>query len=181
MEGYQKLDSRNNMVTVPRLTPYYEKLAGVQIIYATSFWITCTLLFGLNCLLSGLQFAIMLSSVKPIVVMSRASGKGGAKGSTLRRTFVVGQFAVAVVVIAFTVVIYRQLQFTRQQDKGMNIEHQQYRSDVRFGQIISVFSIFTIFIICLGLLGLTAHNIAHRTKEIGIRKVLGASIMEILL
>lgn len=364
------------------LTPYYEKLVGVQIVYATSFRITCALLFGLNCLLSGLQPAIMLSSVKPIVVMSRASGKGGAKGSTLRRTLVVGQFAVAVVVIAFTVVIYRQLQFMRQQDKGMNIEqvlvlndlydgrsdsarisihealrndllklsnvkevslsgalpgvdvaymnttnnvkqlgaeengynfytyaidanflplmdikliagrnfrsdskndheilineetsrilgfsspekaigqaityhgkstivgvvknfnqrsskeapipminyytpknahyiavkintdeatkivaavekvwqthypgrafdyffldqlyNQQYTSDIRFGKIISVFSLFTVFITCLGLLGLTAHNIARRTKEIGIRKVLGANVTEIV-
>ncbi|MRG44743.1 FtsX-like permease family protein [Chitinophaga sp. SYP-B3965] len=366
--------------------PYYLQLVGkplnADIFHAYSFWTTCALLFGLNCLLSGLQPAIMLSAVKPVVIMNRSSARGGAKGGALRRTLVVGQFAVAVVVIAFTIVIYRQLQFMRQQDKGMNIEqilvindledgkndsvrvslheamrndllklsaakevsatgalpgvdasymnttnnvmrlgaerngynfstyavdssfvpmmkmtllagrnfsnsasnnrevlineesvrllgfsspekavgqvityhgqvtvigvvknfsqlsmkeapipminyyrpddakyisvkintddagkviaaaekvwlahypgrafdyffldqlyNQQYKSDVQFGQIISVFSLLTIFITCLGLLGLTAHNIARRTKEIGIRKVLGASVTEIV-
>lgn len=375
------------LALVYALTPVYLQLIGkpldTNLFNSLSFWIICALLFGLNCLLSGLQPAFMLSAVKPVVVMNRSSGKGGAKGGALRRTLVVGQFAVAVVVIAFTVVIYRQLQFMRQQDKGMNVEqilvindledgkddsirvsihnalrndlikvagmeevsvtgslpgvnksymnttnsvslyggeknsytfstyavdagfvplmkmkllagrnfrqdatvndhevlvneetcrllgfsspekaigrqitynikstivgvlknydqasmkeaplpminyyapghskyiaikiqtdqpgkmveaaekawlahypgrafdyffldqlyNQQYRSDVQFGQIISVFSIFTIFITCLGLLGLTAHNIARRTKEIGIRKVLGASITEIV-
>jgi putative ABC transport system permease protein len=108
------------------LTPLYlqlvEKPLNAQLFNSYSFWLTCALLFGANCLLSGLQPAFMLSAVKPIVVMNRSSGRGGAKGGALRRTLVVGQFAVAVVVIAFTVVIYRQLQFMRQQDKGMNIE-----------------------------------------------------------
>lgn len=368
------------------LTPVYlqlvDKPMNTQLFNSYSFWITCALLFGLNCLLSGLQPAFMLSSVKPVVVMNRSSIKGGAKGSALRRILVVGQFAVAVVVLAFTVVIYRQLQFMRQQDKGMDIEqilvindledgkndsirvsihealrndllkmagvkevsvtgslpgvdksymnttnnirlnggernsynfstyavdanfvplmkmkllagrnlrnntrnvrevlvneetsrllgfsspekavgrnitynmestivgvlknydqtskkeatlpminyysprdakyiavkieadqpgkmieaaekawqthypgrafdyffldqlyNRQYRSDVQFAQIISIFSILTIFITCLGLLGLTAHNIARRTKEIGIRKVLGASVLGIV-
>jgi putative ABC transport system permease protein len=57
---------------------------------------------------------------------------------------------------------------------------QQYKADQQFGRIISVFTVFSIFITCLGLLGLTAHNIARRTKEIGIRKVLGASVTEIV-
>lgn len=368
------------------LTPLYLQLVGkplnVQIFDSYSFRVTCVLLFGANCLLSGLQPAFMLSAVKPIVVMNRSSGRGGAKGGALRRTLVVGQFAVAVVVIAFTVVIYRQLQFMRQQDKGMDIEQilvindledgtndsirisvhdalrndllkladvkevavtgalpgvdvsymntttgvgrlgqekngynfttyaidanfvpamkmkllagrnfrpeggsehevlineetsrllgfatpekaigevitfggkstiagvlknysqttlkeatfpminyynpghakyiavkmntdqagklvaaaekawlahypgrafdyffldklydQQYKADIQFGEIITVFSVLTIFITCLGLLGLTAHNIARRTKEIGIRKVLGASVTEIV-
>lgn len=367
-------------------TPFYLQLTGkplgTQLFNSYSFWITCALLFGLNCLLSGLQPAFMLSSVKPVVVMNRSSGKGGAKGSALRRILVVGQFAVAVVAIAFTFIIYRQLQFMRQQDKGMNVEqilvindledgkndsirvsihnalrndllkvpgvenvsvngslpgvdknymnttnnvrlsggeknsytfstyavdanfvplmkmkllagrnlrdnatnvrevlvneetcrllgfsspekaigrnityniestivgvlknydqtskkeaplpminyynpsnskyiaikinthqpgkiieaaekawlthspgrafdyffldqlyNQQYKADIQFGKIISIFSILTIFITCLGLLGLTAHNIARRTKEIGIRKVLGASVTEIV-
>ena len=374
------------LVLVYVLMPFYLQIVGkplnADIFFSPSFWSTCALLFGLNCLLSGLQPAIMLSSVKPVVIMNRSGTKGGARGGALRRTLVVGQFAVAMVVIAFTLVIYRQLQFMRQQDKGMDIEqilvindlddgksdsarvslhqalrndllkfpavkevslagalpgvdasymnttnnvtilggekngynfsayaidssfvpmmkmkllagrnfsnsaananevlineescrllgfsspekaigrvityhgkttiigvlknfsqlsakkaqlplihyyipnhakyiavkintkepdkiiaaaekawlthcpgrafdyffldqlyNQQYRSDVQFGQIISVFSILTVFITCLGLLGLTAHNITRRTKEIGIRKVLGASVMGIV-
>lgn len=57
---------------------------------------------------------------------------------------------------------------------------QQYKSDQQFGQIVKVFSLFTLFITCLGVLGLTAYNVTRRTKEIGIRKVLGASSASIV-
>lgn len=50
----------------------------------------------------------------------------------------------------------------------------QYREDERFGQIFSTFSVLAIFIACLGLFGLTSFSLKQRTKEIGIRKVLGA-------
>ncbi|RFM31460.1 ABC transporter permease [Chitinophaga silvisoli] len=56
----------------------------------------------------------------------------------------------------------------------------QYKADIRFGKIVSIFSAFTVFITCLGLLGLTAYNVSRRTKEIGIRKVLGASVAGIV-
>jgi putative ABC transport system permease protein len=55
-----------------------------------------------------------------------------------------------------------------------------YSSEQRTGQIFSVFSILAIFIACLGLLGLAAYTAEQRTKEIGIRKVLGASVSEII-
>ncbi|PUZ25464.1 hypothetical protein DCC81_14345 [Chitinophaga parva] len=58
--------------------------------------------------------------------------------------------------------------------------NEQYKADEHFGQIVTVFSGFTLFITCLGILGLTAYNIARRTKEIGIRKVLGASVSGIV-
>jgi putative ABC transport system permease protein len=57
---------------------------------------------------------------------------------------------------------------------------QQYKSEQRFGQIVIVFSLLTLFITCLGILGLTAYNINLRTREIGIRKVLGASVSSIV-
>lgn len=51
-----------------------------------------------------------------------------------------------------------------------------YRDDVKFGEIARVASVFAIFVACLGLLGLASFMAVRRTKEIGIRKVLGASI-----
>jgi putative ABC transport system permease protein len=56
----------------------------------------------------------------------------------------------------------------------------QYQADARLGQIIVIFSILAVFIACLGLFGLTSYMISVRTKEIGIRKVLGSSVAGIV-
>ena len=55
-----------------------------------------------------------------------------------------------------------------------------YISDERQASLFGVFSFLTIFIACMGLLGLIAFTAEQKTKEIGIRKVLGASITEIV-
>ena len=55
-----------------------------------------------------------------------------------------------------------------------------YQDDVRLRDLAQYFSILTILISCLGLLGLSAHIAEQKTKEIGIRKVLGASTLSIL-
>jgi len=52
----------------------------------------------------------------------------------------------------------------------------QYRSEVRFGKLFLNFALLAIFISCLGLLGLASYSTMQRTKEIGIRKVMGASV-----
>jgi putative ABC transport system permease protein len=52
----------------------------------------------------------------------------------------------------------------------------QYRAEQRIGGILSGFAGFAIFIACLGLFGLAAFMVERRVKEIGIRKVLGASV-----
>ena len=51
-----------------------------------------------------------------------------------------------------------------------------YRSELKTGEIISSFSVLAIFIACLGLFGLAAFTAERRTKEIGIRKALGATV-----
>jgi putative ABC transport system permease protein len=55
----------------------------------------------------------------------------------------------------------------------------QYTADRRLSNIINSFTFLTILISCLGLLGLAMFTTERRTKEIGIRKVLGASIVNI--
>lgn len=56
----------------------------------------------------------------------------------------------------------------------------QYRAEVRFGNLFLYFAILAIFISCLGLLGLASYSTFQRTREIGIRKVMGASVSGIV-
>jgi ABC-type antimicrobial peptide transport system permease subunit len=56
----------------------------------------------------------------------------------------------------------------------------QYREEKQISQIINIFTLLGIFISCLGLFGLASFMAEQRTKEIGIRKVLGASVSQIL-
>jgi putative ABC transport system permease protein len=58
--------------------------------------------------------------------------------------------------------------------------NRQYRGEVRFGNLFLNFAILAIFISCLGLLGLASYSTIQRTKEIGIRKVMGASVSNIV-
>jgi len=57
----------------------------------------------------------------------------------------------------------------------------QYKSEERLAKVIGVFTIFAIMISCIGLLGLVSYVAIQRQKEIGIRKVNGATISEILI
>lgn len=57
---------------------------------------------------------------------------------------------------------------------------EQYKADQRFGTVFTVFTSLAILVACLGLFGLASFTTLQRTKEIGIRKVLGASVGAIL-
>lgn len=59
-----------------------------------------------------------------------------------------------------------------------NFAH-QYQNERQFNRVFGIFAVFAIAISCLGILGLTAYNVQRRRKEIGIRKVLGASVLSI--
>jgi putative ABC transport system permease protein len=57
----------------------------------------------------------------------------------------------------------------------------QYRDDQQFGNIFNTFTVLALIITCMGLLGLSIFTVTQRTKEISIRKVLGAPARAILL
>jgi putative ABC transport system permease protein len=60
------------------------------------------------------------------------------------------------------------------------IFERQYNAEERMGTLFNYFAVLTIFVSCLGLLSLTAFIAEQRTKEIGVRKVLGASVRHII-
>lgn len=59
--------------------------------------------------------------------------------------------------------------------------NRQYETDQLFGKVFTLFAGLAIFVACLGLFGLALFATLQRTKEIGIRKVLGASVPNILM
>ena len=57
----------------------------------------------------------------------------------------------------------------------------QYRADQQLSKVVGIFTGLSIFIGCLGLLGLASFAVERRTKEIGVRKVLGASVANVVM
>src|SRR5436309_2365332 len=55
-----------------------------------------------------------------------------------------------------------------------------YDSEMKLGKSLNIFTVIAILLACMGLFGLSAYAIQQRTKEIGIRKVLGASISNVV-
>jgi putative ABC transport system permease protein len=74
-----------------------------------------------------------------------------------------------------TLVPDRPFEFTFQDEQVSKL----YDSEVKFQKLFSNFTLIAILIACLGLFGLSAYTAQQRTKEIGIRKVLGATIPEV--
>jgi putative ABC transport system permease protein len=60
-----------------------------------------------------------------------------------------------------------------------DLYNKTYSAEQKTGIILNIFSILTIFVACLGLFGLATYTAEQRTKEIGIRKVLGASVTQV--
>ncbi len=83
--------------------------------------------------------------------------------------------------------------FVKQTWEDFNVEHpfeyswmddnfdSMFETEKRTGQILLIFSLLSMFISCLGLLGLISYTTNQRTKEIGIRKTMGASVSIVML
>ena len=61
-----------------------------------------------------------------------------------------------------------------------NVIDALYRSEQRMGAVFGIFTSLSIFVACLGLFGLSVYTAERRTKEIGVRKVLGASVQSVV-
>ena len=61
-----------------------------------------------------------------------------------------------------------------------DVMSENYREERKLGTLFTTFSLLTVFVACLGLFGLSAFSAERRTKEIGIRKALGASVAGIV-
>lgn len=59
--------------------------------------------------------------------------------------------------------------------------NRQYQADLQFGNLLFLFTLLAIFIACIGLFALISYASSRRTKEIGIRKVLGATTRQLML
>ncbi|BAV05148.1 putative ABC transport system permease protein [Filimonas lacunae] len=112
------------LILVKLATPLYASIAGYDTAHTLfrshAFWIALILLFVLNNVLSGLYPAFVLSKVKAVVVTQR-SFTSALQGNLLRKTLVVAQFAIAIIVFTSSVIIYQQLYFVKHQQLGMNI------------------------------------------------------------
>ena len=59
--------------------------------------------------------------------------------------------------------------------------NRQYQQEQQFSQLLGIFTLLAIIVACLGLYAIASLNVVRRTKEVGVRKVLGASIHHLLL
>lgn len=62
-----------------------------------------------------------------------------------------------------------------------DVFNSMYRAETRLEKILGIFTLLAGFIACLGLYGLVSYNLERKTKEIGIRKILGASVPGIII
>lgn len=116
------------VVIVGFTLPFFNQLTGIEIdaslsrlLQQTWFWLTLGGLFLAGAFLSGLYPAFVLSSFKPVSVLS-GKFRAGRGGSLFRKALVVFQFATCVALIIGTFTVYRQLNYMRSQDLGFNPE-----------------------------------------------------------
>ena len=104
---------------------YFNSLSGLQLniayLFKPWFLILLLVLWIAGTFLSGFYPAIVLSSFKPVTVL-KGKLKNSFRGILLRKGLVTMQFMASIVLIAGTLIVYRQLKFMMNRDLGMNID-----------------------------------------------------------
>jgi putative ABC transport system permease protein len=110
---------------VALVLPYFNSLSGLQLdaSYLLKPWfiILVVLLWIAGTFLSGFYPAVVMSSFKPVTVL-KGKLKNSFRGILLRKGLVTMQFMASIVLIAGTMIVYRQLKFLMNRDLGMNID-----------------------------------------------------------
>ncbi len=113
------------IVLVMAAIPGFNALSGKQLSFSLfaqpAFWAGLGILFVTGVFFSGLYPAFVLSGVKPIDVL-KGKMSGTKQSAGLRKGLVVFQFAASLFLLIGTVTVYRQIQFMRQQQLGVNID-----------------------------------------------------------
>lgn len=86
------------------------------------FWLLIVGLLLLGISMSGLYPAFVLSSYNPLSTL-KGSFKDSAKGTWLKKTLIVFQFCISTLLVAGTLLVYQQVNFMRQQDLGLEMNH----------------------------------------------------------
>jgi putative ABC transport system permease protein len=87
----------------------------------TQFWLFFTAIFLFGSFLSGIYPAFILSGYHPITVL-KGLFKNSTRGQIMRKGLIIGQFAVSVILIVGTILVYQQVQYMRNQQLGANIQ-----------------------------------------------------------
>lgn len=107
------------------ILPYFNALSGLSLTISSlleSWFLILVLgLWAVGTLLSGVYPALVLSSFKPVMVL-KGKLKNSLSGILMRKGLVTLQFIASVVLIAATLIVYRQLNFMMSRDLGMNID-----------------------------------------------------------
>jgi putative ABC transport system permease protein len=105
--------------------PGFNNLTGQHLSFSLlgqpQFWLGLVSLFLIGVFFSGLYPAFVLSGFRPIEVLKGKLGTSG-KGSMLRKSLVVFQFTASLFLLIGTVIVFRQMQYMRNQQLGLNIE-----------------------------------------------------------
>lgn len=163
-------------ILVELLLPEFSRLTGKEIVstwpgnpYILPGMIIVTLVTGI---MAGSYPAFFLSSFQPAKVL-KSTSKPGIKGSLLRKALVIMQFSLAVIFLVDSMTIYLQLGYIK--NFADKFPDGIYAAEKRVMMIFLYLSLLAIFMACHGLYGLSVFLAEQRAREIGIRKVLGAS------